>query len=143
MPGGRTRGLRRAYTGGELCLPCGSHPADVTRLPPRLPRRLRCHRFFHTLLRPYEHYLPITRNLSNLMATLRYAKSQDESVRRMVERMNRLARRLLSRKAVLAYVRELLTQYAALQTEPVRLHPDAVPLSEMSHGWAMPHERRL
>ena len=53
-------------------------------------------------------------------------------VRRMAARMLRLAPKLLSRAAVLAYVRELLRQYAALQTAPVRRHPDARPLVAFS-----------
>ena len=40
--------------------------------------------------------------------------------------MRRLARRVLSRRAVVGYVRELLKQYAALQLAPVRLRGDAI-----------------
>ena len=97
-----------------------------------LHQDLPCHEFWHTLLRPYEHYLPLQRNLSNLMTTLYYARAHEAEVKRMVERMGRLAARLLSRDAVLGYVREHLTQYAALLEKPVRRHANAQPLAEFS-----------
>ena len=97
-----------------------------------LHQDLPCHEFWHTLLRPYEHYLPLQRNLSNLMPTLYYARQHEAEVKRMVERMGRLASRLLSRDAVLGYVREHLTQYAALLEKPVRRHANAQPLAEFS-----------
>ena len=95
-----------------------------------------CHEFWHIFLRPYEHYLPLTRNLSNLMETLRYARAHDDEVQEMVRRTRALAPRILSKRAVLGYVRELLTQYAALQTERVQLHADATPLAQLAGGWA-------
>jgi hypothetical protein len=96
---------------------------------------LPCHEFWHALLRPYEHYVPLARNLSDLRARLRDLRRNDASVRRMAARMRRLAPRILSRRAVLRYVRELLTQYAALQRAPVVLHPRAVPLEIAIGVW--------
>ena len=61
----------------------------------------------------------------------------------MAERMGRLAGRLLSRRAVVGYVRELLTQYAALQRDAegrassVRLAPDARRLDELQAAWSL------
>ena len=93
-----------------------------------LHQDLPCHEFWHALLRPYEHYLPIKRDLADLREVLRYARSHDEATKRMADRMARLAPKLLSRRAVVAYVRELFSQYAGLQRTPVRLHPAARPL---------------
>ena len=87
-----------------------------------------CHEFWHALLRPYEHYLPVARDLADLRLLLRYARRHDASTERMASRMRRLAPKLLSRRAVLGYVQELLTQYAALQTQRVSVHPKATPL---------------
>ena len=102
-----------------------------------LHQDLPCHEFWHALLRPYEHYLPLKRDLSDLLATIDYAKQNDEAVRRMVGRMRRLSKKLLSRDAVLGYVSELLFQYAALQDDGVatRPHPDAVPLERLRPAW--------
>ena len=94
-----------------------------------------CHEFWHVLLRPFEHYLPLKRDLSNLMTTLRYARAHATQVEAMAQRLRALAHRLLSRRGVVAYVRELLTQYAALQTEPVTLHAGARPLAQMARAW--------
>ncbi len=94
-----------------------------------------CHEFWHALLRPYEHYVPVQRDLSDLRARLRELRSADEDAEQMAARATRLASKLLSRRAVLAYVRELFVQYATLLHNsdsdvegPVRLHPLAEPL---------------
>ena len=96
-----------------------------------LHQDLPCHEFWHALLRPYEHYLPISRDLADLRAQLRYVRAHDAAARRMVGRMQRLARLLLSQRAVLGYVRSLLGRYAALQMFEVRRHPEAVLLDEI------------
>ena len=49
-----------------------------------LHQDLPCHEFWHALLRPFEHYLPLERDLSNLRALTRYARTHDEATRRMV-----------------------------------------------------------
>ena len=102
-----------------------------------LHQDLPCHEFWHALLRPYEHYLPLQRNLSDLVQMVRYARRNDGAVRRMASRMRRLAERLLSREAVVGYVAELLTQYAALQADGLAAapHPRAVPLADVRHLW--------
>ena len=94
-----------------------------------LHQDLPCAEFWHAALRPYEHYVPISRDLSDLRSQMRYLKARDTDARRMVRRMRRLAARLLSRRAVLAYVRELLERYAELMTAPVALHPAAAPFA--------------
>jgi hypothetical protein len=93
-----------------------------------LHQDLPCHEFWHALLRPYEHYVPLARDLRDLRSQLAYVRAHDGAAQRMVGRMQRLARRLISQRAVLAYVRSLLSAYAALQRFEVRLHPDAVRL---------------
>ena len=97
-----------------------------------------CHEFWHVLLRPYEHYVPLRRDLSDLRARLRDLRAADDDAERMAARATRLASKLLSRRAVIAYVRELLVQYATLthdsngsgsgHARPVQLHPLAEPL---------------
>jgi EGF-domain serine glucosyl/xylosyltransferase len=96
-----------------------------------LHQDLPCHEFWYALLRPYEHYVPISRDLADLRAQLRYVQAHDGEARRMVGRMQRLARRLLSQRAVLLYVRTLLTRYAALLKFKVHRHPRAVPLVDV------------
>ena len=73
--------------------------------------------------------MPVAHDLSDLRAALRYLRAHDSKARQMVGRMRRLAPRILSQRAVLSYVRELLSQYATLRdpAEPVTLHPLAVP----------------
>ena len=87
-----------------------------------------CAEFWHDLLRPYEHYVPLRRDLADLRAQLRYLRSHDDDAERMAGRMRRLANVLLSQEAVAGYARELLAQHAALRVGPVRLHEEAVRL---------------
>ena len=100
-----------------------------------LHQDLPCHEFWHVLMRPYEHYMPLHRNLSDLMPMIHYARANDEHVQRMVARGSRLARRLLSKAAVLGYVRELLGQYAQLHAAPLVRHEHARPLA--AFDWAV------
>ena len=93
-----------------------------------LHQHLPCHEFWHAALRPYEHYVPLRRDLSDLRAQLRYVRGHDAAAARMARRAQRLAFKLLSQRAVAAYAREVLVAYARLQTFDVALHPDAVPV---------------
>jgi hypothetical protein len=92
-----------------------------------LHQDLPCHEFWHALLRPYEHYLPLRRDLKDLRAQLRYARDNDAATKRMALRMRKLAVKLLSRRTVLRYTKELLVQYSLLQKFPVTLHRLASP----------------
>mmetsp|Transcript_3665 Transcript_3665/g.8269 ORF Transcript_3665/g.8269 Transcript_3665/m.8269 type:complete len:250 (-) Transcript_3665:397-1146(-) len=93
-----------------------------------LHQDLPCHEFWHVFFRPYEHYVPLQRDLSDLQQALRYLRSSDAATKAMVGRGQRLAQLVLSQRGVLVYVERLLIQYAALQTQAVTLHPRAVAL---------------
>ena len=80
----------------------------------------------HAALRPYEHYIPISRDLADLRAQLRYARVHDAAAARMAARARRLAARILSQRSVADYAREVLVAYAGLLSFEVRLHPEAV-----------------
>ena len=90
-----------------------------------LHQDLPCHEWWHAALRPYEHYVPLAHDLSDVRSALRRLRDNDAQAQQMVGRMRRLAPRILSQRAVLSYVRQLLTQYARLQTGPVEVHPAA------------------
>ena len=93
-----------------------------------LHQDLPCHEFWHVALRPYAHYIPLARDLTDLRAQLRYAREHDAAAARMAARARRLAGRLLSQRLVAAYAREVLVAYAGLLRFEVRLHPRAVEL---------------
>jgi hypothetical protein len=80
----------------------------------------------HAALRPYEHYIPISRDLADLRAQLRHARVHDAAVTRMAARARRLAVRILSQRSVADYAREVLVAYAGLLNFEVGLHPEAV-----------------
>ena len=82
----------------------------------------------HAALQPYEHYIPISRDLADLRAQLRYSRVHDAAAARMATRARRLAARILSQRSVADYAREVLVAYAGLLRFEVRLHPEAVEL---------------
>ena len=97
-----------------------------------LHQDLPCHEWWHAALRPYEHYVPLARDLSDLRAALRALRRHDGAAARMGARLQRLAPKILGQAAVVAHVRRLLEGLAALQTYTPRLHPDAVPLPRLA-----------
>ena len=92
-------------------------------------QHLPCHEWWHAALRPYEHYVPLARNLSDLAQQLAYTRRHAAAAAAMSRRAQRLAFKLLSQRAVAAYARELLVAYAALLRFPVTLHARAVPVA--------------
>ena len=115
----RSRGTRTGRSGSASSPHLGSAV---------LHQDLPCHEWWHAALRPYEHYVPLARDLSDLRATLRALRRHDGAAARMGARLQRLAPKILGQAAVVAHVRRLLEGLAALQTYTPRLHPDAVPL---------------
>jgi len=98
-----------------------------------LHQQLPCHEFWHAALRPYEHYIPISRDLADLRAQLHYARAHDDAAARMAARARRLAARILSQRSVADYAREVLVAYAGLLRFEVRLHPEAIEVPLVDH----------
>jgi hypothetical protein len=93
---------------------------------------LPCREFYYGLFTPYEHFLPIRRDLSDLYEAVLWARDHDDNVREIADKMVNQARRTMSRKMLLQYVHMLLAQYASLLTYRVTLRGDAKPVDPHS-----------
>uniref|UniRef100_A0A8C9S0D9 Protein O-glucosyltransferase 2 n=1 Tax=Scleropages formosus TaxID=113540 RepID=A0A8C9S0D9_SCLFO len=74
---------------------------------------------FYSQLHPWEHYIPIKRDLSDLLDTIRWAKENDHEARRIAEAGKQFARTHLMGDNIFCYYFKLFEEYAARQvTEP-------------------------
>lgn len=80
--------------------------------------------FFYSHLKADTHYVPVRRNLSDLLEKISWAKENDAEARRMARAGQTLARELLQPSRLYCYYQRVLQAYSQRQTErPVR-HPD-------------------
>ncbi len=71
--------------------------------------------WYYSLLKPYEHYIPLQENLDDLAEKILWAKEHDEEVLRIVDNAQKLAKENLKQSDVYYYLYLLLTEYAKLQ----------------------------
>eukprot|EP00927_Polykrikos_kofoidii_P053951 TRINITY_DN48463_c0_g1_i1.p1 TRINITY_DN48463_c0_g1~~TRINITY_DN48463_c0_g1_i1.p1 ORF type:complete len:485 (-),score=52.81 TRINITY_DN48463_c0_g1_i1:33-1487(-) len=93
--------------------------------------------YFYRNLRPYEHYIPISRDRcshDNLTAAIRWLRSHDEEARRIASNARQIQRELLTISAATCYWQRLLAVYGGLQAFDPRF---AVRLSEFK-PWPKP-----
>lgn len=88
---------------------------------------------FHRMMRPYEHYIPIAADLSDLEAQLRWALSNASRLHRIATNGAALALHLLSRRAQLCHWVGLLRRLAEYTALPVELDPKARLRSPRAH----------
>lgn len=69
--------------------------------------------FYYYGLHPYEHYIPIHANMSNLAEKLLWAREHDDQARSIVVNLQQFSRSL-HYDAIACYLKGLLTEYAAL-----------------------------
>lgn len=79
---------------------------------------------FYTHLRPGTHFLPVRRDLSDLLEKVRWAKANDAEARRIAQAGQTLARELLQPSRLYCYYLEVLLTYARRQTEAPQKHSD-------------------
>lgn len=73
--------------------------------------------WFWPLLTPYEHFIPVKRDLSDLIPLLRNWSQRGEALHAIATESSALYRRLLTPSKQLCYLHVLLTEYATLETE--------------------------
>ncbi|KAJ1488796.1 lipopolysaccharide-modifying protein, partial [Baffinella frigidus] len=97
-----------------------------------LKQALPCQEFYYGFLRPYEHYLPIRRDLGDLFEAVLWARENDAKANAIAHAMVARARETMTKAMVLQYVHSLLTRYAGLLSYEVQLHPQAVKVDSKS-----------
>lgn len=71
--------------------------------------------WFYGTIKPYEHYIPVEENLSDLFTQLEWAKNHDEECQRISENARKLAAEVLSPEAIYLYLYQLLCEYSKKQ----------------------------
>ncbi|KAK7940012.1 hypothetical protein WMY93_003338 [Mugilogobius chulae] len=74
---------------------------------------------FYSQIQPWEHYIPIRADLSDLLEKIQWAKDHDEQARSIAQKGQQFARTHLMGDSIFCYYYKLFQKYAALQvTEP-------------------------
>lgn len=71
--------------------------------------------WFYRLLRPYEHYIPLKSDCSDIVEAVLWAQEHDDQCREIAERSRELVRNSLSEEDNYLYVLYALQRYARLQ----------------------------
>lgn len=85
---------------------------------------------FYVELQAGTHYLPVQRDLSDLLEKIRWAKSNDERAQAVAREGQAKVRELLQPNRLYCYYHRVLEVYAARQTSRPTLHPDMEPVAQ-------------
>lgn len=72
--------------------------------------------WFYKALKPYEHFIPIAEDLTDLLSQLEWAHAHDDECRKISENANNIAADALTSEAVYLYLYKLLDAYARKQS---------------------------
>jgi hypothetical protein len=73
--------------------------------------------WFWPLVKPYKHFIPVKRDLSDLVPLLRTWSQRDEELHEIAKEASAFYRRLLTPSKQLCYMHVLLTEYATTFAE--------------------------
>jgi len=79
---------------------------------------------FYRNLVPNKHYIPIKKDLSDLIEKIQWAKDHDDEVQNIVKRAQRFTQRNLLPNHILCYHVQILQAYAKHLISPVEVLPD-------------------
>lgn len=71
--------------------------------------------WYYGALRPYEHYIPVKEDLSDLLAQVEWAKSHDAEAQKIAENATQFVKNNLSPEDIYLYFYHLIVEYARLQ----------------------------
>ncbi|MDQ5956681.1 MAG: glycosyl transferase family 90 [Candidatus Rhabdochlamydia sp.] len=71
--------------------------------------------WFYSQLEPYVHYIPVAKDLSNILTQIEWAKNHDAECKEMVSRAYELAEEILNPESVYLYFYRLLEAYSEKQ----------------------------
>lgn len=71
--------------------------------------------WFYGALEPYYHYIPVKKDLSNLLEQLHWAKDHDKEVKKIADQGSRFVENNLSEEMILLYLYWLFVYYAEIQ----------------------------
>lgn len=89
--------------------------------------------WFEPLLRPWEHYVPVSSTLHNLSAAVDWVRAHDAKARRMQAAAASVLEEVLSVRAMVMYQTEVFRRYSALWRGPRPLQPPTSALAAEVH----------
>ncbi|KAL4687986.1 hypothetical protein H8957_004596 [Semnopithecus entellus] len=99
---------------------------------------------FYMALEPWKHYVPIKRNLSDLLEKVKWAKENDEEAEKIAKEGQLMARDLLQPHRLYCYYYEVLQKYAERQSSKpeVRDGMELVPQPEDNTAICQCHRKK-
>ncbi|XP_053563771.1 protein O-glucosyltransferase 2 [Bombina bombina] len=94
---------------------------------------------FYSELKPWKHYVPFKRDLSDLLEKIQWVKDHDEEARKIAEAGNEFARNNLMGDHIYCYYFKLFQAYARLQVSEPRIR-DGMEIVELSSDYLFPCE---
>ena len=85
---------------------------------------------FYRDLVPYEHFLPLKNDLSDVIEQIQWARDHDDEVQRIVKQAQEFTQRNLLPHQILCYHVRVLDEYAKRLISPVEVHPG---MDEVQH----------
>ncbi|CAF0767144.1 unnamed protein product [Rotaria sordida] len=79
---------------------------------------------FYRDLIPYKHYIPIKKDLSDLIEKIQWAKDHDDEAQQIVKRAQRFTQRNLLPNHILCYHVQVLQEYAKRLISPIKISSD-------------------
>ncbi|CAH2225322.1 KDEL motif-containing 2 [Pelobates cultripes] len=100
---------------------------------------------FYSALKPGKHYIPIKRNLSDLIEKIQWAKENDEKARKIAKEGQALARELLQPHRFYCYYYNVFQNYAKRQTSrpAIREKMEHVPQPTDSSAVCQCHRNKI
>ncbi|XP_057624750.1 protein O-glucosyltransferase 3 [Chionomys nivalis] len=98
---------------------------------------------FYVALRPWKHYVPVRRNLSDLLEKVRWAKENDDEAKKIAKEGQLAARDLLQPPRLFCYYYRVLQKYAERQTSKpmIRDGMELVPQPEDATSFCRCHRK--
>ncbi|KAM5227157.1 protein O-glucosyltransferase 3 isoform 1-T1 [Hipposideros larvatus] len=100
---------------------------------------------FYMALKPWKHYVPIKRNLGDLLEKVKWAKENDEEAKRIAKEGQLTARDLLQPHRLYCYYYKVLQKYAERQSSKpeIREGMELVPQPDDNTSICQCHRKRL
>ncbi|CAF1244529.1 unnamed protein product, partial [Didymodactylos carnosus] len=86
---------------------------------------------YYADLIPYKHYIPIRKDLSDLLEKIQWAKENDEEVQRIIKRAQRFSQRYLLPNHILCYHMKIFQEYSKRLQSSIEMLPE---MELVQHG---------
>ena len=90
-----------------------------------------CKEWYEEMFFPFQHYIPVANDFSNLLGRIQWAERHPHAVQDMIRSRLVQAKHVLSRKGITTFSAVMWTAYAELQRYPIGRRDGAVALVDI------------